>query len=180
MIKELQGQLKKEVIKSQELKGKVLKSSDELIDIKAKNEQLNEKLHDALDVTSSVSSSSNNNNGHSQLHYLHHDEPINRKQSSFVELEVSKSLAKRLEEKEIKINSFKEQTKYLTQSIQQLHIDLDNKKTVIENLTKRIDIGALPTFKNKKKKKNNVEMSQLKQTIEENDKLHRAEIETIE
>merc|ERR1712173_527259 len=105
MIKELQGQLKKEVIKSQELRGKVLKSSDELLDIREKNEKLNERLKDALDATSSSSSavSSSGRNGHS---YLHHDDHVNRKPSSFVELEVSKSLAKRLEEKEIKMNSF--------------------------------------------------------------------------
>merc|ERR1712228_602552 len=146
LIKELQGQLKKEVIKSQELKCKVLKSSDELIDIKDKNEKLNGELRNAMDATS-VSS----NNGHQHLHHNQHH--LNGKTSSFVELEVSKSLANKLEMKEIKINAFKEQTKYLTESIQQLHIDLDNKKTVIQNLTKRIDIGALPTFKNKKKKK---------------------------
>merc|ERR1712130_491090 len=169
MIKELQGQLKKEVIKSQELRGKVLKSSDELIDIREKNEKLNEKLKGALDATSSsaVSSSGSNGHHHHDHQYLHHDEPIIRKPSSFVELEVSKSLAKRLEEKEIKINSFKQQTKYLSEVIQQLHIDLDNKKTVIQNLTKRIDIGALPTFQNKKKKKNNVQMSQLEPLMQE-------------
>merc|ERR1712048_839778 len=162
MIKELQGQLKKEVIKSQELRGKVLKSSDELIDIRAKNEKLNERLKNALDATSpSAAASLSSSNG------LHHDEPVIRKPSSFVELEVSKSLAKRLEEKEIKINSFKQQTKYLSEVIQQLHIDLDNKKTVIQNLTKRIDIGALPTFQNKKKGKNNVQMSQLELLMQE-------------
>merc|ERR1712228_1068958 len=160
LIKELQGQLKKEVIKSQELKCKVLKSSDELIDIKDKNEKLNEELRNAMDATS-VSS----NNGHQHLHHNQHH--LNGKTSSFVELEVSKSLANKLEMKEIKINAFKEQTKYLTESIQQLHIDLDNKKTVIQNLTKRIDIGALPTFKNKKKKKNNVEISQLELLMQE-------------
>ena len=159
MIKELQGQLKKQIIKSQELKCKVLKSTDELIDIKQKNEKLNEELKNALDENT-VSPT----NGHQ---HLRHDQTVNGKASSFVELEVSKSLAKRLEMKEIKINAFKEQTKYLTESIQQLHIDLDNKKTVIENLTKRIDIGALPTFKSKKKKRNNVEISQLELLMQE-------------
>ena len=60
----------------------------------------------------------------------------------------------------------KEQCKYLSETIQQLHSDLDNKKRVIENLTKRIDIGAVPTYSNKKKK-NGQQLSQLQLLMEE-------------
>ena len=175
LIKELQDQLKKEVIKSQELKCKVLNLNDELIDIKQKNETLiieNERIKNSSSPSPSSSPSSsppsslnghknknknkhqnknNNNNNHHHHHPNHHQ---NGKPSKFVEKEVSGALAKKLEI-EVKSNfALKEQIKYLTESIQQLHIDLDNKKTVISNLTKRIDIGALPTsstmIKNKK------------------------------
>eukprot|EP01083_Nonionella_stella_P008941 25889_1 len=97
LVREYKEQLKREVIKSQELKCKVLKLNDELIGKQYSGDNVNT------------------------------------------------ALAKKLET-QVKSNfDLKEQIKYLTECIQQLHIDLDNKKTVIANITKRIDIGAIPT-----------------------------------
>jgi len=158
LVKELQEQLKKEVIKSQESKCKVLKLNDELIDIKQKNEQLNDQL--TRDMATSNSSSN---------HHHHHQTTPNANRSTFVEKEVSSALAKKLEV-EVKSNfALKEQIKYLTESIQQLHVELIDKKTVISNLTKRIDVGALPSFKNNKNSKNNktLQLSQLELLMQE-------------
>lgn len=141
------------MIKSQELKCKVLNLNDELIDIKQKNEKLiKENESKTNDNHNNNNNTKNINNGNKKEH--HHQNGKN-KPSKFVEKEVSGALAKKLEI-EVKSNfALKEQIKYLTQSIQQLHIDLDNKKTVISNLTKRIDIGALPTSKKKDNNKDN-------------------------
>merc|ERR1719273_1574583 len=96
------------------------------------------------------SSSVSSNGSHLDLQSLHHQSP--GKASPAVELEVSKELAKKLEV-EVKLKfAATEQIKYLTESIQQLHIDLENKRKVIQNLERRYDIGALPSSDNKKKK----------------------------
>merc|ERR1712113_933590 len=92
---------------------------------------------------------------HLDLNSFRHDSP-NGKASPSVEKEVTKDLMAKLEQE--RSSAFA--------SIQQLHTDLDNKKTVIQNLTKRVDIGAVPTY-DKKRKKDGQEISQLQLLMEE-------------
>jgi len=133
MIKELQEQVKREMIKSQEQKCQTLRLSDEMESLKAKNEALMQSAE-----SQKRSPSSGGSGKHLDLQSLHHQSP-NGKSSPSVEREVSKELARKLEA-EVKTSfAYKSQVKYLTETVQQLHIDLGNKKTVIETLTKSID-----------------------------------------